>query len=109
MAVRMARAVPMVVMFPTVMAMAMVVGAVVVGGVGHVWGALAGAAVDLADAKQWLAERGFDPLYGARPLRRLVQQAIGDQLAKLLLSGDVHDGDVVPVNVSADGDGLVLG
>ena len=61
------------------------------------------------DAKQWLAERGFDPLYGARPLRRLVQQAIGDQLAKLLLSGDVHDGDVVPVNVSADGDGLVLG
>ena len=60
-------------------------------------------------AKQWLAERGFDPLYGARPLRRLVQQAIGDQLAKLLLSGDVHDGDVVPVNVSADGDGLVLG
>ena len=60
-------------------------------------------------AKEWLAERGFDPLYGARPLRRLVQQAIGDQLAKLLLSGEVHDGDVVPVNVSADGEGLVLG
>jgi ATP-dependent Clp protease ATP-binding subunit ClpB len=60
-------------------------------------------------AKQWLAERGFDPLYGARPLRRLVQQAIGDQLAKLLLAGEVHDGDVVPVNVSADGDGLILG
>ncbi|PRC44232.1 hypothetical protein C6A85_000000101290, partial [Mycobacterium sp. ITM-2017-0098] len=53
--------------------------------------------------------RGFDPLYGARPLRRLVQQAIGDQLAKLLLAGDVHDGDVVPVNLKADGDGLVLG
>ena len=51
-------------------------------------------------AKQWLAERGFDPLYGARPLRRLIQQAIGDQLARLLLAGDVHDGDVVPVNVS---------
>ncbi|PRC53190.1 ATP-dependent chaperone ClpB, partial [Mycobacterium sp. ITM-2017-0098] len=49
-------------------------------------------------AKTWLAGRGFDPLYGARPLRRLVQQAIGDQLAKLLLAGDVHDGDVVPVN-----------
>ena len=62
-----------------------------------------------AKARQWLAERGFDPLYGARPLRRLVQQAIGDQLAKLLLAGDVRDGDVVPVNVSADGDGLVLG
>lgn len=60
-------------------------------------------------AKKWLAERGFDPLYGARPLRRLVQQAIGDQLAKMLLSGDVHDGDVVPVNVSADGATLVLG
>lgn len=60
-------------------------------------------------AKKWLADRGFDPLYGARPLRRLVQQAIGDQLAKLLLAGDVHDGDVVPVNVSADGDSLVLG
>ncbi|OBC06495.1 MULTISPECIES: ATP-dependent chaperone ClpB [unclassified Gordonia (in: high G+C Gram-positive bacteria)] len=60
-------------------------------------------------AKEWLAERGFDPLYGARPLRRLVQQAIGDKLAKALLAGDVRDGDVVPVNVSADGDGLVLG
>ncbi|MDL9946429.1 ATP-dependent chaperone ClpB [Gordonia sp. ABSL11-1] len=60
-------------------------------------------------AKEWLAERGFDPLYGARPLRRLVQQAIGDQLAKALLSGDIHDGDVVPVNVGADGESLVLG
>lgn len=60
-------------------------------------------------AKTWLAERGFDPLYGARPLRRLVQQAIGDQLAKMLLAGEVHDGDTVPVNVNADGDGLVLG
>jgi ATP-dependent Clp protease ATP-binding subunit ClpB len=60
-------------------------------------------------AKKWLAERGFDPVYGARPLRRLVQQAIGDQLAKMLLSGEVHDGDTVPVNVSADGDSLTLG
>jgi ATP-dependent Clp protease ATP-binding subunit ClpB len=60
-------------------------------------------------AKKWLADRGFDPLYGARPLRRLIQQAIGDQLAKMLLAGDVHDGDVVPVNVSPDGDALVLG
>jgi ATP-dependent Clp protease ATP-binding subunit ClpB len=59
-------------------------------------------------AKQWLAERGFDPLYGARPLRRLIQQAIGDQLAKLLLAGEVHDGDTVPVNVSPDGEGLIL-
>jgi len=60
-------------------------------------------------AKEWLAERGFDPLYGARPLRRLIQQAIGDQLAKMLLAGEIHDGDVVPVNVSPDGDSLVLG
>ncbi|SNS69024.1 ATP-dependent chaperone ClpB [Rhodococcoides kyotonense] len=60
-------------------------------------------------AKLWLAVRGYDPLYGARPLRRLIQQAIGDQLAKLLLAGTVRDGDVVPVNVSPDGDTLVLG
>jgi ATP-dependent Clp protease ATP-binding subunit ClpB len=60
-------------------------------------------------AKEWLGERGFDPLYGARPLRRLVQQAIGDRLAKMLLAGEIHDGDVVPVNVSPDGDSLILG
>src|ERR1700736_262151 len=60
-------------------------------------------------AKKWLAERGFDPLYGARPLRRLIQQAIGDQLAKMVLSGEVHDGDTVSVNVSPDGGSLVLG
>ncbi|GAB3131269.1 ATP-dependent chaperone ClpB [Tsukamurella serpentis] len=60
------------------------------------------------EAKAWLAERGFDPLYGARPLRRLVQQAIGDQLAKALLAGDVRDGDEVKVTVSDDGDRLVI-
>ena len=60
-------------------------------------------------AKEWLAERGFDPVYGARPLRRLVQQAIGDQLAKLLLAGEVVDGDAVPVNAAPDGDSLILG
>jgi ATP-dependent Clp protease ATP-binding subunit ClpB len=60
-------------------------------------------------AKNWLAERGFDPVYGARPLRRLVQQAIGDQLAKLLLAGEIQDGDTVPVNVSPDGESLILG
>ncbi|MGB2721595.1 MAG: ATP-dependent chaperone ClpB [Rhodococcus sp. (in: high G+C Gram-positive bacteria)] len=60
-------------------------------------------------AKMWLAVRGYDPLYGARPLRRLIQQAIGDQLAKLLLAGEVHDGDVVSVNVTPDGDRLILG
>ncbi|MGB6041189.1 MAG: ATP-dependent chaperone ClpB [Gordonia sp. (in: high G+C Gram-positive bacteria)] len=60
-------------------------------------------------AKQWLGERGFDPLYGARPLRRLVQQAIGDQLAKALLAGTVRDGDTVKVDVTDDGEGLVVG
>ena len=61
------------------------------------------------DAKRWLAERGFDPVYGARPLRRLVQSAIGDSLAKALLAGDVADGDTVKVGVSADGSTLELG
>jgi ATP-dependent Clp protease ATP-binding subunit ClpB len=49
-------------------------------------------------AREWLAINGFDPVYGARPLRRLVQSAIGDQLARALLSGDVRDGDRVVVD-----------
>ncbi|KAA9153059.1 ATP-dependent chaperone ClpB [Amycolatopsis acidicola] len=49
-------------------------------------------------AKEWLALNGFDPIYGARPLRRLVQSAIGDQLAKKLLAGEVIDGDTVKVD-----------
>ncbi|MFD4295035.1 ATP-dependent chaperone ClpB [Rhodococcus sp. NPDC058505] len=60
-------------------------------------------------ARMWLAVRGYDPLYGARPLRRLIQQAIGDQLAKKLLAGEVHDGDTVAVTAAEDGDTLVLG
>ena len=60
-------------------------------------------------AKEWLGDRGFDPVYGARPLRRLIQQAIGDKLAKMLLAGEIHDGDVVPVNVSPDGVSLFRG
>lgn len=60
-------------------------------------------------AKVWLAERGYDPAYGARPLRRLVQQAIGDQLAKKLLAGDVRDGDAVVVSVADDGEFLNVG
>ena len=59
-------------------------------------------------AKEWLAERGFDPLYGARPLRRLVQKSIGDQLAKALLAGDVKDGDTVKVDVDDNGEGLTV-
>ncbi len=61
------------------------------------------------DARKWLAERGFDPVYGARPLRRLVQHAIGDQLARELLSGTVHDGDAVTVDVASDGAALTVG
>ena len=56
------------------------------------------------EAKGWLADRGFDPIYGARPLRRLVQTAVGDQLARSLLAGDIRDGDEVVVDV-ADGAG----
>jgi ATP-dependent Clp protease ATP-binding subunit ClpB len=46
-----------------------------------------------AAAREWLALTGFDPVYGARPLRRLVQAAVGDQLARSLLSGEIGDGD----------------
>ena len=46
-------------------------------------------------AREWLALTGFDPAYGARPLRRLVQSAIGDALARALLAGEVRDGDTV--------------
>jgi len=59
-------------------------------------------------ARKWLALNGFDPLYGARPLRRLVQTAIGDQLARLLISGAVTDGDTVFVDVSPDGSRLAV-
>ncbi len=54
-------------------------------------------------ARTWLAETGYDPSYGARPLRRLVQSAIGDPLARMLLAGQVHDGQTVGVDLGADG------
>jgi ATP-dependent Clp protease ATP-binding subunit ClpB len=53
-------------------------------------------------AREWLALNGFDPVYGARPLRRLVQSAIGDSLARELLAGEVRDGDEVIVDLGAD-------
>ncbi len=61
-------------------------------------------------AREWLAIEGFDPAYGARPLRRLIQREIGDQLAKMLLAGEVRDGQTVVVDTNADADnpGLVL-
>lgn len=61
-----------------------------------------------ADAREWLAERGYDPIYGARPLRRLMQHEIDDRLARALLAGKVHDGDTVRVSVATDTDGLTL-
>ncbi|HEY3610633.1 MAG TPA: AAA family ATPase, partial [Pseudonocardiaceae bacterium] len=59
-------------------------------------------------AREWLAMNGFDPVYGARPLRRLVASAIGDQLARELLSGEIRDGDTVFVDVRDDNSGLVV-
>ena len=58
------------------------------------------------DARAWLAERGFDPIYGARPLRRLMQHEIDDKLASALLGGSIRDGDTVLVTL--DGDGLAV-
>jgi len=58
-------------------------------------------------ARTWLGERGYDPVYGARPLRRLMQHEIDDKLATGLLSGAVRDGDIVRVDVAPDGEGLV--
>jgi ATP-dependent Clp protease ATP-binding subunit ClpB len=59
-------------------------------------------------AREWLALNGFDPIYGARPLRRLVQSAIGDQLARKLLAGEIRDGDTVRVDVPPFGAGDAL-
>ncbi|MFD7448203.1 ATP-dependent chaperone ClpB [Kitasatospora sp. NPDC059827] len=61
-----------------------------------------------AAARDWLALTGYDPAYGARPLRRLVQSAIGDQLARAILSGQVHDGDTVLVERDEEGDRLTV-
>ncbi|MGI8416434.1 MAG: ATP-dependent chaperone ClpB, partial [Nakamurella sp.] len=66
--------------------------------------------LDVSDAaREWLARNGFDPMYGARPLRRLVQSTIGDQLAKALLAGQIVDGDTVLVDAQADDQGQVTG
>jgi ATP-dependent Clp protease ATP-binding subunit ClpB len=60
------------------------------------------------DARRWLAERGYDPIYGARPLRRLMQHEIDDRLATALLAGEVRDGDLVRVDITPDGDSLTV-
>ena len=60
------------------------------------------------DARGWLAHRGYDPIYGARPLRRLMQKEIDDRLARAILAGEVRDGSHVLVGVAPDGESLEL-
>ncbi|TRY20218.1 ATP-dependent chaperone ClpB [Tessaracoccus rhinocerotis] len=61
-----------------------------------------------AAAREWLGRTGFDPIYGARPLRRLVQSTVEDGLARKLLAGEIHDGQSVEVDLNASGDGLTV-
>ncbi len=64
--------------------------------------------LDLDDAAlKWLADEGYDPVFGARPLKRVIQRALQDQLAEMILAGDVMDGDTI--SVSAGVDGLLVG
>ncbi|MGR3466262.1 MAG: ATP-dependent chaperone ClpB [Shimia sp.] len=58
-------------------------------------------------ARKWLADEGYDPVFGARPLKRVIQRALQDQLAEMLLAGDVKDGETI--TVSAGADGLIVG
>jgi ATP-dependent Clp protease ATP-binding subunit ClpB len=58
-------------------------------------------------AEAWLADRGYDPVYGARPLKRVIQKELVDPVARLLLEGSLQDGDVIAV--SGDGDRLRIG
>jgi ATP-dependent Clp protease ATP-binding subunit ClpB len=58
-------------------------------------------------AQTWLADEGYDPVFGARPLKRVIQRALQNPLAELLLAGDIRDGDTVPVSAGADG--LIIG
>lgn len=60
-----------------------------------------------ASAKTWLADEGYDPVFGARPLKRVIQSALQNQLAEMLLAGEVSDGDIVPV--TAGSEGLIVG
>ena len=60
-----------------------------------------------AKARQWLADKGYDPAYGARPLKRVIQKNVQDQLAEMILAGEIKDGEVV--KISTDRGGLVIG
>ncbi|WP_424988382.1 ATP-dependent chaperone ClpB [Microbulbifer sp. S227A] len=71
---------------------------------------LAGRKIDLTldeSARKWLADEGYDPVFGARPLKRVIQRALQNPLAEALLAGDIRDGDTVPVAAGADG--LIIG
>jgi ATP-dependent Clp protease ATP-binding subunit ClpB len=71
---------------------------------------LAGRKIELdldEGAKKWLADEGYDPVFGARPLKRVIQRALQNPLAEMLLAGDVHDGD--SISVSAGSEGLIIG
>ncbi|WP_372604136.1 ATP-dependent chaperone ClpB [Actibacterium sp.] len=59
------------------------------------------------EAKKWLADEGYDPVFGARPLKRVIQRSLQDRLAELILSGQVHDGDTIPISAGAEG--LLIG
>ena len=61
-------------------------------------------ALELDDAaRKWLADKGYDPVYGARPLKRVIQRHLQDPLAQMLLSGELLDGETVPVTAGAEG------
>ncbi|MFY0634500.1 MAG: ATP-dependent chaperone ClpB [Vannielia sp.] len=67
-----------------------------------------GIAIELDEgAHKWLADEGYDPVFGARPLKRVIQRALQNELAEMLLAGDISDGDTV--TVSAGADGLIIG
>jgi ATP-dependent Clp protease ATP-binding subunit ClpB len=60
------------------------------------------------DARRWLAERGFDPVFGARPLKRAMQRDLQDPLATAILEGTVHEGDHIVADVDMSGEGLTF-
>ncbi|MEO0831168.1 MAG: AAA family ATPase, partial [Pseudomonadota bacterium] len=67
-----------------------------------------GIALELSEeARKWLADEGYDPVFGARPLKRVIQRSLQNTLAEMLLSGDIADGATVPVSAGADG--LIIG
>ena len=67
-----------------------------------------GISLELDDAaRKWLADEGYDPVYGARPLKRVIQRSLQNELAEMLLAGDIGDGQTV--TVSAGADGLIVG